>query len=220
MIFDQTTISALRLADNVYQQIMVAISEGELKPGDRLLQDKIAAQMNISRTPVREAILRLEQEGVLVKAERKGFSVRKVTAQEVRDVFGAREAVEGYATLIIATEKNPTQLAVINRAFDAENHNADDDLNMDFNLNRSLHRSIVEQTGNQLLLKIFDSIWNSPAALRIFAATHTESIKPLLSDHQILLDSILHESPEFAQAAAIEHIRDGLDIHIESVKYS
>ena len=218
MIFDQTTVSASRLADDVYQQILVAISGGKLEPGDRLLQEKIAAEMNVSRTPVREAILRLEQEGILVKTERKGFSVRKVSTREVRDVFGAREAIEGYAAYQVAIEKEPAQIAAIIKAFEVEELEDDFDLKTDFDLNRNLHRSVVVQTNNQMLLNMFDSIWNSPAAIRIFAATHSISYKPLLTDHRSLLDQIVSGTPEAAQAAAIDHIRNGLEIHIESVK--
>jgi DNA-binding GntR family transcriptional regulator len=218
MIFDQTTVSDLRLADDIYQQILVAISEGKLEPGDRLVQEKVATEMNVSRTPVREAILRLEQEGILVKTERKGFSVRKVSAKEVRDVFGAREAIEGYAAYQVAIEKDPAQIAEITKAFEVEALEADFDLKTDFDLNRSLHRSVVVQTGNQMLLNMFDSIWNSPAAMRIFAATHSLSFKPLLTDHSPILEQIINGTPEAAQAAAIDHIRDGLEIHIESIK--
>ena len=218
MIFDQTTVSDLRLADDIYQQILVAISEGKLEPGDRLVQEKVATEMNVSRTPVREAILRLEQEGILVKTERKGFSVRKVSTKEVRDVFGAREAIEGYAAYQVAIEKDPAQIAEITKAFEVEALEADFDLKTDFDLNRSLHRSVVVQTGNQMLLNMFDSIWNSPAAMRIFAATHSLSFKPLLTDHSPILEQIINGTPEAAQAAAIDHIRDGLEIHIESIK--
>jgi DNA-binding GntR family transcriptional regulator len=218
MIFDQTTVSDLRLADDIYQKILVAIADGKLEPGDRLVQEKVATEMNVSRTPVREAILRLEQEGILVKTERKGFSVRKVSPREVRDVFGAREAVEGYAAYQVAIEKDPAKIAAITKAFEVEAREADFDLKTDFDLNRNLHRSVVLQTDNQMLLNMFDSIWNSPAAMRIFAATHSLSYKPLLTAHRPLLDQIVNGTPEAAQAAAIDHIRDGLEIHIESVK--
>ena len=217
MIFNQTTVTPLRLADDVYQRILVAISEGKLEPGERLFQEKIASEMNVSRTPIREAFLRLEQEGILLKTERKGFTVRRVSAQEVRDVFGAREAVEGYSAFIVAKEKKRDQLAAIKLAFEAEMNEKSDDLKTVFNLNRALHRAVVEQTGNQMLLNMFDAIWNSPAAMRIFAATNTESHKPLLTDHQSLLEQITHSSPEMAQAAAIDHIRNGLELHIDSI---
>ena len=68
-----------RLADDVYDQILSAIVNGRIAPGERLIQEKIATEINVSRTPVREALLRLEQEGILELSGRKGFAIRRIS---------------------------------------------------------------------------------------------------------------------------------------------
>ena len=78
MKFRQAPNVQPRLAVDVYDQILSAIVNGDIRPGERLIQEQIAAEINVSRTPVREALLRLEQEGVLVQSGRKGFSIRNI----------------------------------------------------------------------------------------------------------------------------------------------
>jgi len=74
-----------RLADEVYDQIVNAIMNLEIGQEDRLIQEKLAADLGISRTPVREALMRLEQEGVLRKSAQGGFRLHQMSDQEVRE---------------------------------------------------------------------------------------------------------------------------------------
>ena len=83
-MFTRLAQKRTRLADNVYEQILSAILSGEIMPGERLIQETIASQIDVSRTPVREAFLRLEREGVLEAAGRGGFQIRNITEQEIK----------------------------------------------------------------------------------------------------------------------------------------
>lgn len=84
-----------RLADIVYEQLMEAIRTGEIADDERLVQEKLADEMQISRTPVREALLRLEQEGILVSSPRGGFTVYRMSHGEVRELYQARAPSKG-----------------------------------------------------------------------------------------------------------------------------
>jgi len=84
MALKSIRVDKRRLADEVYDQLLESIVRGELGPDDRLVQEKLAAELDISRTPVREALLRLEQEGVLVSAARGGFKLYRMSESEVR----------------------------------------------------------------------------------------------------------------------------------------
>ena len=86
----------VRLADEVYRQVLDAVLAGNLRPGERIVQDRIAQEINVSRTPVREALLHLEQEGILARTGTVGFTVRGISESEVRDIYQAREAIEGH----------------------------------------------------------------------------------------------------------------------------
>lgn len=210
-MFKQAPVIQSRLADDVYDQILSAIVNGEIAPGERLIQEKIASQINISRTPVREALLRLEQEGILEISGRKGFSIRQISEDEVRQVYAVREAIEGYAARQVAEEKDPKQLAAIKKAIEAEREEDITDLQVDFRVNRTIHRTIVEQTGNPMLLEMFDRIWGRSVSLWLFAATRDDAgpLEPI--EHQALYKMLSTADPDTAQKAMIEHIREGLE---------
>ncbi len=200
-----------RLADDVYDQILSAIVTGQIRPGDRLIQEKIAAEINISRTPVREALLRLEREGILEMSGRQGFSIRQISEHEIRDLYGAREAIEGYAAYWLAANRTPERIAAVAEKVAAERAVADPDVEAEFRLNRDIHRTIVEQTGNTTLMEMFDSIWGRAVSLRLFAATLANQGPPDPDIHQFLLDVIATGTPEASQRAMIDHVREGLE---------
>jgi len=206
-----------RLADDVYEQILSAIVTGQIAPGDRLIQEKIASEINISRTPVREALLRLEQEGVLEMQGRKGFAIRKMKEDEVVQVYGAREAVEGYAAYWLAENRTPQRIAAIQEKVDAERAEQTDDVQVEFRLNKAIHRSIVEQSDNKVLLDLFETLWGHGVSLWLFAGTMTNQDPPDPNVHQALLDVISKGSPEQAQAAMIAHVREGLERQLKGM---
>ncbi len=203
-----------RLAADVYNQLLSAIVNGQIEPGERLIQEKIASQINISRTPVREALLRLEQEGILEQTGRTGFVIRNISDEEIRALYGAREAVEGYAAYMIAVEKSQHQLATIGRAVAAEQQLSERDLEKEFKINRTIHRTIVEQCGNRVLLEMFDRLWGRGISLWLFAATRTSKAPPRPDVHLKLLETLKTGTPEEAQKEMIVHIRDGLELHL------
>ena len=209
-MFKQAPVIQSRLADDVYEQILSAIVNGDIAPGERLIQEKIASQINISRTPVREALLRLEQEGILEISGRKGFSIRKISEDEVRQLYAVREAIEGYAARQVAERKDPEQLATIKKTVDAELEEDLTDVEVDFRVNRAIHRTIVEQTGNSMLLDMFDRVWGRGVSLWLFAATRSDQVPLEPMQHQELFHSLSTADPDTAQRAMIDHIRDGL----------
>ncbi len=199
-----------RLADDVYEQILSAILSGEIVPGERLIQETIASQIDVSRTPVREAFLRLEREGVLEAAGRGGFQIRDITEKEIQDLYLAREAVEGFAAKLLAGALSQEQAQNIETAVRSE---------MDL---KSIHkeehfhanRTIVVQTGNGFLLDMFDSIWNRGISIRSFAAYPIPDSQDNREQHLLLLDQIKTGRADEAETAMVAHIREGLDNHV------
>ncbi|MAU07526.1 MAG: hypothetical protein CL919_06620 [Deltaproteobacteria bacterium] len=216
-MFQQLPNTQPRLADEVYRQILSAILSGYIEPGERIVQEKLAAEINVSRTPVREALLRLEQEGILEIASRSGFSIRKITDAEVRQIYQAREAVEGYSARILAESGTRTQHNVIEQVFAKEQQSRPNGIEDFFRANKQIHRTIVEQTGNRHLLEMFDSLWNRGISFRLFAAISNVDLTASLGEHQALIDTIRTNSPEAAEAVMVIHIRDGLELQLEAL---
>ena len=98
----------LPLRDVVFETLRQKILKGELKPGERLIEVALAQRLGVSRTPVREAIHKLEQEGLVVMAPRKGAQVATISAQSVRDVLEVRKAMECLAVCLSCHFQNHT----------------------------------------------------------------------------------------------------------------
>jgi DNA-binding GntR family transcriptional regulator len=216
-MFTQLPNVQSRLASDVYAQILGAILSGHIAPGERIVQEKIAAEINVSRTPVREALLRLEQEGILEISGRSGFTIRQINAAEVGQIYQAREAVEGYAARLVSEAANPAQYLRIEKVILREEKLSSQNVEDYFHANRRIHRAIVEETGNRYMLEQFDGIWNRGISFRLFAAIDTAELGASLAAHHVLLDAIKSGTPNEAQRAMILHIRDGLHLQLKAL---
>lgn len=205
------TAKPSRLADRVYDRLMAAILDGTITQGDRLIQEKLADELAVSRTPVREALLRLEREGVIEQVGRKGFAVKTVSESMIRSIYQAREAVEGYAALIVAETASPETIEALAERMARLGPAAN--VESSYEANRLAHRAIVEATGNEFLVDLFDTIWGRTIAMKIFADLWvTEEVHhPVIDLHGEVLDALGSGDGDRAAKVMIEHIRAGLD---------
>jgi len=213
-------IQRRRLADEVYEQLLESITVGDIGPNDRLVQERLAAELGISRTPVREALLRLEQEGVLITANRGGFKLHRMTEPEVRQLYQARAAIEGQAARVLAS-KNDKQ---INRMLRHTIENEEDLDNISvqayFEANRAIHRKFVEVIDNVYLLDMFDNIWNRAVSYQLFAAINNVDLSQSLGDHLQLVDAIETGDKTVALETYIDHVTEGFNLQIKGLNAS
>lgn len=203
-----------RLADQVYDQLLSAILDREIGPDDRLVQERLAAEMEISRTPVREALIRLEQEGVLVTSPRGGFMLYRISQGEIRELYQARAAVESQAARILASQNDPVKNADLRETIAREEDIKEPSVRAYFDANRNIHRRFVELVGNRYLLKMFDNIWNRGIAFQLFAAIDNVDLPRSLGDHMELVDAIETGDKTKALDVFIEHITHGFDLQM------
>lgn len=207
-----------RLADEVYDQLVEAIMNEEIGPEDRLIQEKIAAELQISRTPVREALMRLETEGVLEGTRSGGFRLAQMSEGEVLELYQARAAVEGQSARILAARGDRAQLHALRDLIRREEDLRAPTTRDYFAANRNIHRAFVEAAGNGLLLEMFDNIWGRAMAFHLFATLQNVDIAQSLGDHLALVDSIAAGDLSAAHDAFIAHINDGFDLQIEGLR--
>jgi DNA-binding GntR family transcriptional regulator len=207
-----------RLADQVYGRLMGAILSGAIGQGDRLVQEQLAADLAVSRTPVREALQRLEREGVLEQAGRRGYQVRTISEGMIRAIYQAREAVEGYAARLVADTASPQALELLARRLADFGTTAN--LESAYEANRMAHRAIVEATGNDYLVDLFDAIWGRAIALRIYADLWAaENIhRSIAESHAELLAALRTGDGDRAARVMVEHIRLGIEQQLEALK--
>ena len=206
-----------RLADFVYDELVDAIRRREIGPDDLLIQEKLAAEMQISRTPVREALMRLEQEGVLEASNRGSFKLYRMGDDEVKELYQSRAAVEGQAARILAVRQDPKGIAELRDLIRREEEVKGDDARTYFEANRNIHRAFVERAGNRFLLEMFDMIWGKAMAFQLFAAIENVDLSKSLGDHQQLVDVIESGDKTEALEAFTRHIQDGFDLQMRGL---
>ncbi len=208
---------SVSLAEEVYNQLFAAINTGAIDPLKRIVQEKLADELQVSRTPVREALLRLEHEGILTRVGRGGFVIRKITDQELVEIFSAREVVECHA-LGLLCEKNDPQIsdrlsAIVEREEQTPRHTITDY----FEANKLIHRSFVEETDNRFLLQMFDLIWNRSVGIVLFSEIGTDTLPKSLRDHLVLCDAVREADAEQAMEAMRQHIYEGLSLQRRAI---
>lgn len=200
------------LADAAYNKISQAMIAGTLPAGTRLVMDNLAEELDISRTPVRDALLRLEREGLIEPTGRRGYIVREVNLGEIDNIYQAREAIEGYAARKLA-ELGESAIAGVEKAIEAGEATAGDGPAEAYAANRDVHRAVVEALDNPVLLDNFDLVWTGAKSVQAFRDYYvTQVASTLRQEHEPLLEA-LRQGPEAAYEAMIAHIRSGLSKH-------
>ncbi len=204
----------LSLADAAYQAIVGAVMAGDIGPGHRLIMDQLAEQLEISRTPVRDALHRLEREGLIEPTGRRGFVVRVLDDDEISQIYAAREAIEGYAArILVEYGQIPDWFEQFSRSLDEAVIVQDGSPAGAFAANRLVHRRVVELTGNRFLLTSFDSLWG--LGLAVFAFVQRFPVDPetdnVRADHEALLEAFASGDPDRSQQIMVGHIRAGFE---------
>ena len=218
MAFRSITTQRRRLADEVYDQLVAAIMAREIGPDDRLVQEKLAAELDISRTPVREALLRLEKEGVLHQANSGGFRLANISEEETRELYQARAAIEGQAARILSVRKNPAELSELRKIIERNENLKNPSSQVFFIANRTIHRAFMEAAGNRFLLEMFDMIWGRAIPFHLFAAIENTDISKSLGNHMALVDVIETGDRTQALEEFTAHIQDGFELHIDGIR--
>jgi len=203
-----------RLADEVYDQLIDAIHALDIKPGDQLVQEKLAAELQISRTPVREALMRLEREGVLQVSNRGSFSLYQLSDHEVRELYQARAAVEGQTARILTSIQTPELIETLRTHVAGEEDISSQTPQAYFAANRNIHRKFVELANNRFLLEMFDMIWGKALAFQLFATIENVDLSRSLGDHMALVDVIAAGDKTETLEVFTQHIQDGFDLQI------
>jgi DNA-binding GntR family transcriptional regulator len=145
------TLKRRSLGQEVTIVLRQMVQRGELAPGERLVEERLAEQLGLSRTPVREALHRLEQEGLLLKRPRGGYEVRNLTIEEVEEVAGVRAVLAAYAAERAAGRISPEELILLEQnikdfgqAIEANDEDTLLDLNSDF------HSRILQASASPL----------------------------------------------------------------------
>lgn len=217
MAFKSIQPARRRLADEVYEELIEAIIQRDIGPDDSLVQEKLAAEMQISRTPVREALMRLEKEGILEVSNRGSFRLYKMGDDEVRELYQSRAAVEGQCARILAVNHTQDDLAYLRDVIVREENLTNPSARGYFEANRNIHRAFVERANNRFLMEMFNMIWGKALVFPLFAKIENVEIEKSLGDHMHLVDVIAKGDKTEVLEVFTDHIQDGFDLQMEGI---
>ncbi len=191
----------------VYEEIRRAIRAGELVPGSRVRESEIAARLGVSRTPVREAVLRLEQDGLLTYAPRQGLTVAALGYQAVIELYAMREVLEGTAARFAASHASLVEVETLREMLEAERGLPAGDAARASALNRQFHQVIYYAAHNRFLLKSLNALADSMMLLGESTLAVPGRHDTALEEHDAVVAAIAARDPDAAERAARAHIR-------------
>jgi DNA-binding GntR family transcriptional regulator len=157
-----------RVTDQVYERLRDLIVGGRLGPHDRLHQTRLAEALGVSRTPIREALLRLEQEGLAYSLPGRGLFVKGASAKDVADLYEVRVILEPQAARLACERATRRDLIELDRAL-TRVMGSGAGLASAFKANRDFHLTVVRPCGNPMLVRVLANVWDQKAALPGFA---------------------------------------------------
>ncbi|MCQ4211206.1 GntR family transcriptional regulator [Streptomyces longispororuber] len=196
------------LRDRAYDTLRRRILEAELQPGERLVERDLAAELDVSRIPLREALRRLEADGLVLLVPHRGALVAPFTPADVRDLFDVRESLESLAARLAAERSDAAGLARLRARLDAARAaTRDQDRAAIAAANAGFHTDIVELTANPLLTSMM-----RPLEARthwLFRLTAQRDPARQCAEHEELYAAIAAGDADRAAALALDHVSDG-----------
>lgn len=197
----------LPLRDVVFNTLRQAILTGDLKPGERLMEIHLANKLGVSRTPIREAIRKLELEGLVTMIPRRGAEVAQITEKSMSDVLEVRRAVDALCVELACERISDEALEALKEACGGfEEAVKSGDVKKIAQADVAFHDIIVKATGNQRLVQLVNTLSEQMYRYRFEYIKDVSQHGSLVEEHRIIYESLLKKDKETASEAAKLHI--------------
>ena len=191
--------------DLAYECILDQILSWDLKPGDKLLQENLSKNLDMSRTPIRDALIRLERENYLEK-NGTGFQVCSFQIRDYFELCEYRLVIEPKAAFFAARNIMDEQMERLSRNMEEQRKNAGRDLRKSMALDNEFHNIIAEASGNSYILETVNS-YQSRKIFNYQFALQGETYKFVKNKHEAIYDAICRRDEKAAEEAMISHLR-------------
>lgn len=208
-----------RAADLAYDKIRALILEGALLPGSQLKEEELAEHCQVSRTPVREALRRLESEMLVRRTETQRTYVAEWSITDIDEMFTLRGLLEGYAAARAAENMSEEQLADLRTCNDtlgaAVGRKGAPDVGVFLKENRRFHDLVIESAGSERLKALLVRLVEQPVVHRTALRYDREQLKHSHAEHEELLAAIEKRDCEWARVIMGGHIRRAFHVYAE-----
>lgn len=199
----------LPLRDVVFHTLREAILKGELKPGERLMELQLAAKLGVSRTPIREAIRMLEQEGLAVTIPRRGAEVAKMTEKDMEDVLQIRDALDELAVSIACRQITEEQLDELRHMMqEFAEYTKTGDVKKIAEADVKFHDIIYQSTGNPKLVSMLSNLREQMYRYRVEYLKDEGNYPVLIREHCEIVEGLSDKDLPKVTAAMHKHVRN------------
>lgn len=209
----------LPLRDVVFNTLRKAILKGELKPGERLMEIALAERLGVSRTPVREAMRKLELEGLVVMIPRRGAQVANITEKDLNDVLEVRIALENLSIENACARMTEEQLAQLwDAAKEFERTMSDGNLVKLAEADVAFHEVIYQSSDNRRLNQVLNNLREQIYRYRVEYLKDEETRNLLVKEHEELYEAIRARDVGLAQEISFRHIENQREAIVRSIR--
>ncbi|HRY13204.1 MAG TPA: GntR family transcriptional regulator [Syntrophomonadaceae bacterium] len=207
------------LRELVLDAIRTAIMNGVLQPRERLMEIQLAEELGVSRTPIREALRKLELEGFIVMVPRKGAYVADLSFKDIADVFEIRAALEGLAAGLAAERITEEELETMERLIVGKQEAINSgDIDKLVEVDTKFHELLYQSSRNDRLATIISNLREQIQRFRLTSLSFPGRNKESLREHKQLLEAIQARDSQLARQLAQEHIENAENVLLECIK--
>lgn len=197
------------LRELVCETIRQAIIDGTFSPGERLMEIQMADEMGVSRTPVREAIRKLELEGFVVMIPRRGTYVADISIRDITEIYEIRTSLDVLAAGLAAERITDDELETLNRLLvEIGQHIADNNMEKIVEIDTAFHDILYQASRNERLCSIINNLREQLTGIRGRSMSYPGRLVETMDEHRSLVDCIAARNVEAAQNAARVHIEN------------
>lgn len=199
------------LREMVYEELKMQILTGVIVPGTRMMEVELAEEMGVSRTPIREAIRKLEKEGLVTIEPRRGAYASQISTEDMIEILEVRQNMEGLAAFFAASRMQPEQMRELKEVSAKYNKAvADRDMESMIKHDTRFHRIIVESCNNKILVQMIEQLQELVLRFRYIYYDDFKRAENMPEEHYMILSAIERNDADAARAAA--------DLHIDRLK--
>ena len=209
----------LPVRGRVYEYLKTAILSGRLNPGEKLTEEHLAEKIGVSRTPVREALHKLESEGLIKPRKKRGFFVSGDSKEEVEELFEIRSILEGYALRVVSERISDELLerlsGFIEKAEKAlRNRRIDEVFRWNTRFHDTLHSIVAEK---KQLYRLMVDIRKYVLRYRKDTLKYPDGVKRAVEGHRKIIMALQLKDPDLCERVMREHIREAKDDALQSL---
>ena len=206
------------LREEVYDSLKKSILHGKLKGGQRLIEEQLAHQIGISRTPVREAFHKLERDELVTRLPKGGFAVREFTKEDVEEIFGIRSALESYAAYLATLHISPEKIFNLEKKIEeTEKTLKSGDNDKVVQLHTEFHDLLYKSCRSRKLIEMINNFRDYFYRYRSALLQTEKGVYASIEGHRHMLEAMKKKNPRLVERLVRKHLEKGKELVIKEI---